>query len=336
MNKIEKNRAKVYSSIELIPAQIEQAWTMMAEAKIPSKYKKFSNIVVCGMGGSNIGFHLVRQALASKIEVPIFIHSDYKLPKFVNKDSLVILSSYSGNTEEVISCAKQVVANKYSGYIITGGGKLAKMTDKIPGEVFSTDFNPSDEPRWGLGYSIGSFLQLLNRLDVLSITDAQLMKANVSQPVNDFKALAKIMRNKMVVVMAAEHLIGNAHIFCNQLNETADNMAIWMALPELNHHFMEALSNPKEVVQKNMVVLFLNSDNYSSKIKKRIEITKKVLNKKKVKWLELSSGKKNALEDSLSTLQLLSYLCYHMSVVNKVDPIAIPTVDFFKAQLKKQ
>jgi len=219
MNKLEKNRAKVYSSIELLPAQIEQAWPMMAEAKIPSKYKTVNNIVVCGMGGSNIGFHLVRQALASKIDIPIFIHSDYKLPKFVNKNSLVILSSYSGNTEEILSCARQVVANKYNGYIITGGGKLSKMMDKIPGIVFPTDFNPSDEPRWGLGYSIGAFLRALNRLEVLPITETQLMKANISQPVNDFRTLAKIISNKIVITIAAEHLIGNAHIFCNQLKK---------------------------------------------------------------------------------------------------------------------
>ncbi len=123
--------------------------------------------------------------------------------------------------------------------------------------------------------------------------------------------------------------------FCNQLNETANNMATWLALPELNHHFLEAFSFPKGLARQKLVVLFLNSAKYSTKIEKRVKITKKVLDKKGVKWLDLFSDQKNQLSDSLSTLQRASFLCYHVSVANKVDPIAIPTVDFFKKEMKK-
>ena len=334
MTKLEKNRAKVYSSIELLPAQIEQAWLVMSKVKLSARYRDFENIVVCGMGGSSIGFHMIRQALASRLNVPVIIHSDYKLPKFINKKSLIILSSYSGNTEEVLGCAREVVARKFNGYIITGGGKLAKMVGKMPGAVLSIDFNPSNEPRWGLGYSIGAFLQLLRRVRALDITETEVMKANVSQKDEDLVRLASQLGNKQIIVMAAEHLVGNAHIFCNQLNETADNMAVWLALPELNHHFLEAFSFPRGIAQKT-AVLFINSAKYSTKIQKRIVVTQKVLKKAGVNWHELSAGKNNHLSDSLSTLQLASFLCYHMSVVNKVDPIAIPTVDFFKKEMKK-
>jgi len=112
-------------------------------------------------------------------------------------------------------------------------------------------------------------------------------------------------------------------------------MANWFALPEFNHHFLEAFSFPKQVVKQNTVVIFMDSVCYSAKIKKRIKTTKKVLDNIGVKWAGLCSGQKKPLCDSLSTLQLASYLCYHVSVVNKVDPIAIPTVDFFKKEMKK-
>ena len=334
MTKLEKNRAKVYSSIELLPAQIEQAWSIVATAKMPVKYKDFNNIIICGMGGSIIGFHMIRQALGDKINIPVILHSDYKLPEFVNKKSLIILSSYSGNTEEVLSCVKEVVTKKFNGYIITGNGKLAKIIGKVPGVALSIDFNPSNEPRWGLGYSIGSFLQILNKIGVASVSEAEFLKANISQS-DDLIGLAKQMSNKQIVVIAAEHLVGNAHVFCNQLNETANNMATWLAIPELNHHFLEAFSFPKGWAQQKLVVLFLNSAKYSTKIEKRVEITKKVLDKKGIKWLDLFSDQKNQLSDSLSTLQRASFLCYYVSVANKVDPIAIPTVDFFKKEMKK-
>ncbi|MBL7021963.1 hypothetical protein ISR92_01405 [Patescibacteria group bacterium] len=335
MNKLEINRASVYSSIELLPAQIEQAWTVMEKARIPVNYKKINNIVICGMGGSNIGFHMVQKALSERLNVPIIIHADYNLPKFVDKNTLVILSSYSGNTEEVLSAAKKVQENKLKGYIITGGGKLSKMVGKIPGIVLPMDFNPSNEPRWGLGHSIGAFIQLLHKVEVVKISEDEIMKANSSVKDEEMQSLAKEIKDKQIVVMAAEHLEGNAHIFCNQLNETADNMAVYFTLPELNHHLMEAFSFPKGFIKAKTMVVFLASGKYSSKIQKRLKVTKKVLNKQGIKWAELSSGMKKTLQDSLSTLQLASYLCYYMSVVNKVDPIAIPTVDFFKKEMKK-
>lgn len=335
MNNIKENRRKVYGSIEILPAQIEQAWSTMEKAKIPANFKDCDNIIVCGMGGSNIGFHLVRQALADRINVPIIINADYKLPKFTNRKSLVILSSYSGNTEEVLSCANEVLKNEYKGYIISGGGKLSKLVGRISGTVFSVDFNPSNEPRWGLGYSIGAFLKLLQIVGALDISEEEVMKSNISQEDVKNNGILKKLYNKQLIVVAAEHLVGNAHIFCNQMNETADNMATYFALPEFNHHFLEAFSFPKQVVKKNTIVLFMDSVNYSAKIKKRIKTTQKVLNNIGVKWVSLCSEQNNPLCDSLSTLQLASYLCYYMSVANKVDPIAIPTVDFFKNEIKK-
>ena len=66
------------------------------------------------------------------------------------------------------------------------------------------------------------------------------------------KEKAKKVAKKQIVIIAAEHLVGNAHILSNQLNETADNMAIWLALPEVNHHFMEAFSYPKNISNKTL------------------------------------------------------------------------------------
>lgn len=336
MNKEQLNQKKVYQSIELLTAQIEQGWQLTAEVKLPQHYKGFDNIVVCGMGGSNIGYHLVRSVLGNQLKLPVIINAEYNLPAFVNKKSLIILSSYSGDTEEVVNCAQQVVKRRLKGLIVTTGGKLAKLVDKkIPGIVLPTDFNPSNEPRWGLGYSIGAFLNLLSRLTSV-FKESQLLIANKS--VSDSKliqGLAKKLAGKQVLIVAAEHLQGNAHILTNQLNESADNLAFWLSLPELDHHFLEALSFPKDLAQKKIAVLFLTSFNYSPVIAKRVKITAQVFKKQglQVEFLEVNTDFE--LQDSLSTLQLGSYLCYHISVVNKVDPIAIPWVYFFKREMKK-
>lgn len=336
MKKLTKQQL-AYNSIDLLTAQIDQGWELMNEIKLPGNYQNFDNIVICGMGGSQIGFAMIQQALLKETKIPIYINNDYSLPAFANKKSLIILSSYSGTTEEVISCWQEVIKKGYKGFIITSGGLLARRIGKsVPGIKFAADFNPSKQPRLGLGYSIGVFLSLLNQLKVIKLSKKTFAQINSSVSDNgDIKKLATKVAKKLILVISAEHLAGSAHILANQINESGKNQAYWSNLPELNHHFLESLVFPSGLAKQKMLVLFLESKNYSAKIQKRISVTKKVLKKQGVKIESINVATKNLLEDSLSTLQVGSYLCYYISVVNGVDPLDIPWVDYFKKELKK-
>ncbi|MFH1668272.1 MAG: SIS domain-containing protein [Candidatus Komeilibacteria bacterium] len=336
MQKLTKQQL-AYNSIDLLTAQIDQGWAMMNALKLPVNYQKFTNIVVCGMGGSQIGFAMIGQALSKELKIPVYINNDYNLPSFVDKKSLIILSSYSGTTEEVLSCTQEVIKRGYHGLIITSNGLLARRISKsLPGLKFSTDFNPSQQPRLGLGYSVGIFLSLLNRIKAIKLSKKVFAQINLS--VVDSKenqALAKKIAKKMILVVSAEHLAGNAHILSNQINESGKNQAYWANLPELNHHFLESLSFPQGLAQQKMLVLFLESASYSAKIQRRIKVTKMVFKKQGIGVESLRVKTKSDLQDSLSTLQLGAYLCYYISVANGVDPLDIPWVDYFKKELKK-
>ncbi|MFW0838148.1 MAG: SIS domain-containing protein [Candidatus Komeilibacteria bacterium] len=338
MNKVSQQQASVYQSIGLLPAQLEQGWQQTAEADWPVGYKNFRNVVICGMGGSNIGYDLVRHVLGDQIKVPIILRPDYTLPGFVNKQTLVVLASYSGNTAEVLSCANEVKQKKLKGYVLSGGGKLAALHKQgVPGLIWGDNFNPSKQPRWGLGYSIGAFLQVLKKAKLVSLADKKFLQAN--QTLADDQAIAKLgkaVAGKALLLVGAEHLIGNAHILANQVNETAKQLAWWLTLPDLNHHWLEALQVPRAVIKQYLQVIFLNSSNYSEEIQKRIRLTQNILSRQKVAWAEMTVTGDSLLHDSFSTLQSGSYLCYHISVANKVDPIAIPWVDEFKKALSSK
>jgi len=330
------DKGNILGSIRDLPEQCQQAWTEVKKIKLPTAYKKIENIIVCGMGGSNIGTDFLRNVFYREIRYPVLIVNDYQLPGYVSSKSLVIVSSYSGNTEESLSCLKEALKRKSKIIVITAGGKLAKVAQnkKILAYIFAPIHNPSNQPRMGLGYSIMAQLGLLKKLNLVKVQEVEIKKAIVDLSKTKVEEKAKILAQKiyqkMPIVVGAEFLSGNVHILANQINENAKTFAEYFLLPELNHHLMEGLKFPSK---KNLIFLFLESKNYSKVIKKRIAITKRVLNKAKVTFLSYNTSSKGKLSEGLEALSAGSYISFYLSLLNNIDPSEIPTVDYFKKEL---
>ena len=108
------------------PKQIEQAVRIGKESKIKLNVKGIQNIVLTGLGGSAIGGDLLRSYLAEELKVPFMVNRNYVLPEFVGKNTLVIVSSYSGNTEETISAHKNAIKRKARVLCISTGGEMVE------------------------------------------------------------------------------------------------------------------------------------------------------------------------------------------------------------------
>lgn len=303
------------------------------------EYKNIRNIVICGMGGSAYGGYVAISLFAGELKVPIVQVNDYHLPGFVNEESLVFLTSYSGSTEEVLSCAEEA---KTKGAKITGfssGGALGDiLRDKYPGFTFDPKNNPSGQPRLGTGYIITGTLILLNNLGVIKISESEMKTAidevrdsqeNIKQTAQD---LAEKIQGFIPIIMASEHLVGNAHIIRNQFNETAKSFSAYEDIPELNHHLMEGLKNPTD---KKVKALFITSDLYSDKHKKRIEVTKDVISQNRVEYLEYSANGSSKLSQVLNVLSFGGYITLYLALLYGQDPSLIPWVDYFKEKLAK-
>ena len=152
-------------SLQSLGKQAEQVWQQAKGLKIPIDYKKVNRVVVCGMGGSAIGADVVRSVFASELKIPVQIVNDYSPPAFVDNKTLVIASSYSGNTEEVGNALKLAKVRKAKLIIISAGGNLQTFAkkNKIPAFIFTTENNPCNSPRMGLGYSIIGQLALFSK-----------------------------------------------------------------------------------------------------------------------------------------------------------------------------
>lgn len=326
----------VHGSTEMFADQCQQIIDAHFEQiTFDNGYKNIDNIVICGMGGSAYGAHIAKVLYHMQLKIPLVLVSDYHLPGFVNQNSLVLLTSYSGSTEEILSCAQEAVAKKAKITGLCSGGKLGEfLKNKYPALIFNPKFNPSGQPRLGTGYIVVGTIALLSRLGVIPITkdEALLSIMEVRNAQNETKAnameLAKKLHGTIPLIFAAEHLKGNAHIIRNQLNETAKSFASFSQLPELNHHLMEGLKNPQE---RKLAILFLTSEHYSQILKKRIELTKDVVGKNGVNWVEYKAKTKNA--EALNVLSFGGYLSLYLAFLYGQDPSLIPWVEYFKEKL---
>ncbi len=205
--------------------------------------------------------------------------------------------------------------------------------------------NPAGQPRAGVGYSIMGIVGMLAQTGLLAVGDEEIRRViktldefnqksalAVPQEINLAKQMAQSIREKIIILVGAEHLAGSLRVFRNQLQETAKNFADFYLLPELNHHLMEGLSFPKTNPQ-NLLFLFFDSRLYSPKIGKRMTITKDVVNQNQIPVLSFECLAEDKLSQAFEAILFGSYVSFYLALLNGVDPSVIPWVDYFKEKM---
>jgi len=339
----------VAKSIELLADQIREVLDEAHLIKIPREYSTVKQVVISGMGGSNLGAGIVKAVFAGEIKVPISILAGYQVPANVDKDTLFIMSSYSGTTEETIATFAEAKKRKAKMLIITSGGDLEKMMMKydIPGLIFKPSYNPSNQPRLGLGYSIFGMSILLAKAGLFKIEPKTIrdLIANLElhdrkyrpevRTVNNLaKKIAKKIQGKSPILVGSEFTTGNLRVMRNQFCETSKNFASYLVIPDMNHYAMEGLSHPK-TNKDHFIFVFFNSKLYHSRVQARNELTKQVVKKNKIEVLSVELTSKTKLEQSFEMLQLGTWITYYLGLLNEAHPVSVPFVDWFKNELHK-
>ena len=335
------NYEKVLESIKQLPDQAKQAWEEVNKLDIPQNCKEAKNIVICGMGGSGLPAHLMFGV--TNLKVPTVLLQDYSLPAWADKNTLVFLSSYSGNTEEVIACGNRAIE---AGCILAGittGGELVKLLNQNNSlaYVFDPMHNPSGQPRLGLGYNLFGQLALVYKMGLADTEpeglDKQIDCINVSPGVwekleTGTDKLAESLKDKLPVFFAAEHLVGSAHVAANQIHETSKTFATYFAIPESNHHLLEGIKHKNG----NLFPVFLDSKWYRPANRRGLQVTKELLEKSELSGYSYQPPEdNNRLREVFQTLIFSSLLSLKLSKLYGEDPIAIPAIDYFKEKLEE-
>ncbi len=327
-------------STEMLLEQAQTAWKQVNALALPSFQGQIKNIVFCGMGASIYGALVIKALLGEKFSYPLELISDYHLPNFVNEDTLVVLTSYSGTTEEVLSCAQEAKAKNAKMLVLTKGGPLAEFAKQnaVPAYIFDGSLNYAGIPRLGAGYTIIGLIGLFIKLGLVTF-DPQIIEGGFSSLATKIgqiqqKAMndSELFVDKIPVIFAAEHLSGNGQILRNQFNETSKTFSAFYLVPDLNHHLMEGLQFPND---SKLVFVILKSSNYSPKILKRMQLTVDVVKQNKKEVFEVASSGKNPFEDFLETLAYGSFLTLYLGLRYDQNPAINPWVDYFKEELAK-
>ncbi len=342
------DKSNVLGSIEALPDQIQDAWNKASQVQLPPEYSQVKNIVVVGMGGSALSTHVIKHLYKRELKLPLEVYNHYQLPAYVNQDTLVILFSYSGNTEEVLAAATEAITKTNKIIVITAGGKLQAFAQRhqLPIYLIEPTYNPSNQPRMAIGYTVTGQLALFNTLGFINLKSADISQlvdqlkatssklAPESKDQNTAKYLAYASFQKIVALVSAEHLRGAVHVFNNQINENAKNLTIELVLPEINHHYMEALPFPKQT-KENVIFIFFQSQLYHPRVQARVPLTHQIVEKESYPSEMVTATAPTKLEQVFEIIQLGTYTNFYLAMLNGIDPAPIPNVDYFKAQLKK-
>ncbi len=342
------DKENVLGSVEQLPNQIEHVWGEVQKVSVPESYKNIKNVVANGMGGSGLGAHVIQTTFKESLHVPLEVFHTYDLPAYVNQETLAVLSSYSGSTEEILESAKQAKQKNAKIMVIASGGPLLEMAQQEQWPAFKIDpkFNPSNQPRTAIGYSVFGQIGLFHKAGLIDLSDEVVKKvvanlranAKILNPesieTNTAKLLAFSALDKVILLISAEHLEGAVHVFNNQLNENAKNLTMQMVIPELNHHAMEGLGFPKHAKQE-MITYFFTSQLYHPRVQRRFPLTIEVIEENGYQTQTILAVSKTKLEQVWEVIQLGAYTNFYLAMLNGVNPAPIPWVDAFKEKMGK-
>jgi len=328
------------------PQQCKEASNFINQIFIPSNYRDAQNIVITGMGGSAIGGDIAKSVLSEQSTVPIIVNRNYRIPEFVNEETLFIAVSYSGNTEETLSSFEEAQRVGAKNITITSNGKLEQFSSKAGFPCIKV---PSGQPpRASLGYLFIPLLSLLSRLGFAPKLDLQSdikesiellsqMIENELKPEiengNIAKDLAKSFYGKMPIIYASQELEAVAIRWKGQMCENAKNMAYCNVFPEMNHNEIEGWNYPAELFKQCCVVILRDKD-YHPMVNARMDITSELLNEYPEEIHDVRSRGESMLARLFSLICIGDWTSFYLAMLNEIDPTPVERITELKNKLK--
>lgn len=332
----------VETSLNLFPEQIKSAFNQAMNFRLTKFTPKA--VIICGMGGSSNAAKILEGLYEKDFKLPmdVDIHNDYELPIWVNNETLVVLNSYSGNTEETLSAylsAKKVGAKVIA---VTTGGKLKEMilNNEIEGVfVDSKSVNPSDYPKVGLGISFGALAGALTNIGVLKITVEELISAldKLMRIRSEWNALeiSKQLYGYAPILLSGRPFLGALNAGRNAMCEIGRTFTQFYDFPEVNHVLIEAMQKPKNTTG-GFKYIFFESDYLHDRVKLRINITKKILDEQGLPYLTYKLQSKSIMGQCLELAHYCAWLGFYLSILDNTDPGPEPWIIKLKELLSQQ
>jgi len=323
--------------IERFPAQLVESLEIGQAATLTKHNKEINKIYVAGLGGSGIGGDFVAEMVVNELKVPYLVGKGYDIPAYVDQNTLAIISSYSGNTEETLSSFDQIEKTGAKVVCIASGGKvIAKAKEagydyiQVPGDW------PS--PRACLGFSLVQQIFVLEKLGFISAAISSQIKTAIDvikYDQDDIKAqaldIAKKLYGKTPIIYTTDRMESVAVRLRQQINENAKLLCWHHVIPEMNHNELVGWKAKRDDVA---VLYFRNKDDHKRNAT-RVDINKEIISKLAPTVLEVWSKGQSLPEKMLYFVNLGDWVSWYMSEMHGVDSIEVDVIDYLKGELAK-
>jgi len=336
------DKENMFSSIWDFPENLSDALELGNNIKLNQGYGEINSVVIAGMGGSAIGGDVVSILEKDNINIPFTVSRGYSIPNWVNENTLVICSSYSGNTEETLSVLDEALNKNAIICGVTTGGILAdtlKKNDKdiviIPGGL---------QPRAALAFSFVPITKLLQKIGILdtkidlwlptvikSLSDnREINSLDTSQ--NPIFELADQIHNKIPILYSDNSSMSIAALrLKGQICENSKMLCYHNDLPELNHNEIVGWENNSNLFD-HLFILWLNDSSDNKRVKLRQDITQTILNEKKVDQFVIEMDGNLFQDRFLNMINYGDWLSYWCAIAHETDPSPVMNI----ARLKKE
>ena len=303
---------------------------------------EFESVILAGMGGSAIAGDLLRSVLLDELKTPFSVHRNYGLPNHAGKGSLVICSSYSGNTEETLSAFQTALERGCHILCISTGGKLSDLA--VQNNIPWLKIPAGMMPREALGLSYAPLLVISGRLGLCGDYSskiskcADLLKERQRQYQFDSKKnismdLAEKLAGKIVVIYSGPDRFDSVALrFKGQICENAKQLAFCNVFPEFNHNELVGWELSASFTDKFIILILRDKDDHPQ-ITRRIEAVNEIFSEKKIEVIELFSKGDSVLARIFSLIQIADFTSYYMALKNKVDPTPVNLIDYLKKSI---
>jgi glucose/mannose-6-phosphate isomerase len=321
------DKENMYSVLEKFPEQVKTGYKLGDKIEVKEEVDK---IIITGMGGSALPGDFLKSYLYG-YKLPIFVNKDYFLPEFINHNTLVFAISYSGNTEETINAYRNALRKGAKIITISSNGKLQQLGEK---QAFAHIKIPSGlQPRMAYGYQFFSMLKVLENSGLINNQSkeiekvAELLKRSVYK--EKAKELAEKLVNKILLIYSSERLSIIAYKWKIDFNESAKTHAFSNVFPEMNHNEINAFIN----IKGNYHVIIIKDENDYMRIRKRMDITKKLIKKRGIPVTEIALTGSSLLTKMFSASYIGDWTSYFLALKYNTDPTPVKMVDELKRSL---
>lgn len=325
-----------------LPQHVSQAYAAAADLNL-EQFGEVGGIAVAGMGGSAIGADIIKTAYEDQLGNPMVTVRGYSLPYWISSRSLVFAASYSGNTEETISCLNEALERGCSVICISSGGRVRDIAEKndLPFIEVPSGLQPRAAMGW-LSIPIAACLEGLGLIESVAgdVQEASGLLGQMAQlygpgnPTkgNPAKQLAAAFENKVPVIYGAELTAVAAQRWKCQINENSKSLALANQFPELNHNEIMAWEHPATVI-KDCAVIFLKDGGSHPQNHKRMDVTADLLGQTLGEIRSFETCGQSRLARLLSCTFLGDYVSLYMAILYGINPSPVDHIERLKKRL---